>query len=86
MPGSLLSVHVGVNDAVKDLLAAGRELTEIGFRGLVELLPFHRLGQAKYDALGKNYLFAETEPPSDETMRRLKNVLRSDCPALNIKE
>ena len=67
----------GVNDTVTDVCAAGRELTDIGFTGPVELLPFHRLGAGKYDALGQPYRFAETEPPSGEKMQELRDALRS---------
>ncbi len=67
----------GVNDTEADVCAAGRELADIGFTGPVELLPFHRLGQGKYDALGLTYRFAETEPPSNEKLQELKTYLRS---------
>lgn len=32
----------------------------------VEVLPFHRLGAAKYAGLGLDYRLADTEPPTDE--------------------
>ena len=75
----------GVNDTAEDVCAAGRELSDIGFRGTVELLPFHRLGQGKYDALGLNYRFADTQPPSKEHMEKLKHTLRSQFDTLNVK-
>lgn len=75
----------GVNDTAEDVLAAGAELDAIGFSGRVELLPFHRLGQGKYDALGLPYRFADTDAPSAEHMEELKNCLHSQYSALNVK-
>ncbi len=38
----------------------------------VEVLPFHRLGAAKYRALGLPYLCAGTDPPSDGLVERVR--------------
>ena len=53
------------------------DLAALGFAGPVELLPFHRLGAGKYDAVGRDYRFAETEPPSREEMDALRDHIRS---------
>ncbi|MEQ6899692.1 pyruvate formate-lyase-activating protein [Nocardioides sp. YIM 152588] len=37
----------------------------------VEVLPFHRLGQHKYDALRLPFPLADTEPPDDALIRRV---------------
>jgi len=73
----------GVNDNALHIDAAGRELAEIRFSGLIELLPFHRLGSAKYKALGLNYAFEEAQPPAPEEMTLLRNRLASF--GLNVK-
>ena len=47
-----------------------------------DLIPFHRLGSSKYDALGMEYCYKETPPPTKEKMEELKNVMTSygiDC-------
>ncbi|MGI6211804.1 MAG: glycyl-radical enzyme activating protein [Anaerovoracaceae bacterium] len=36
-----------------------------------ELLPYHRFGVGKYEALGRDYSLPEILPPSDERMREL---------------
>ena len=38
------------------------------------LLPYHRLGQDKYNGLGRNYSLKEIEPPSREKMEYLLSV------------
>lgn len=73
----------GVNDNTDHIDAAGRELAEMGFGGLIELLPFHRLGSAKYKALGLQYAFEDTQPPSQEKMALLRTRLATF--GLNVK-
>ena len=36
----------------------------------VDVLPFHRLGAAKYAELGLRFPLADTQPPSDELLGR----------------
>lgn len=49
----------------------------------IHLLPYHRLGQDKYDQLGRPYTLKEILPPDKEHMQMLKkvveNVSRLDC-------
>ena len=40
----------------------------------VDLLPFHRLGSAKYAAMGKEYAYASTSPPGPDEILRIKNI------------
>ncbi len=40
----------------------------------VELLPFHRLGSAKYRALGLDYAYKEQEPLSKEALTQIKKL------------
>lgn len=41
----------------------------------VEVLPYHRLGVAKYDRLGIPYPLRETEPPTQQQIRRAEEIL-----------
>lgn len=49
----------------------------------IHLLPYHRLGQDKYDGLGREYLMKDILPPENEHMAMLKktveNVSRLKC-------
>ena len=40
----------------------------------VDLLPFHRLGSAKYAAMGREYVYAGTIPPAPEEISRIKKI------------
>ena len=42
----------------------------------IHLLPYHRLGQDKYDGLGREYLMKDIVPPTMETMESLAKVAR----------
>lgn len=41
----------------------------------IHLLPYHRLGQDKYDGLGRKYTLTEILPPSNEKMEILKRTV-----------
>jgi pyruvate formate lyase activating enzyme len=41
----------------------------------VELLPYHKLGAHKWEALGYDYPLEGVEPPSKETMDNIVSIL-----------
>ena len=41
----------------------------------IHLLPYHRLGQDKYEGLGREYLMKDILPPSAEHMEQLKRTV-----------
>ena len=49
----------------------------------LHLLPYHRLGQDKYEGLGRNYELKELVPPANDTMQELlraaQRVTDLDC-------
>ena len=71
-----MPIITGVHDNEEYITAAGNELLKIGFKGEIELLPFHRLGCNKYLALNQNYDFAKTLPPNEAKMKLLSQKLR----------
>ena len=64
----------GFNDRTDEIESIAR--FSAGLRGVkrMHLLPYHRLGQDKYDGLGREYLMKDTLPPSMEHMQRLKEA------------
>ncbi|OLQ78331.1 pyruvate formate lyase-activating protein [Photobacterium proteolyticum] len=43
----------------------------------VELLPYHQLGEHKWEALGFEYQLADVKPPSKEVMEKVKSIIAS---------
>lgn len=43
----------------------------------VELLPFHKMGEYKWEALGRTYDLAQVKPPSREEMEKARRIFRS---------
>ena len=42
----------------------------------IELLPFHKLGEYKWDALGYNYQLKDTQEPSKELIEQVVNIFK----------
>lgn len=45
----------------------------------IHLLPYHRLGQDKYDGLGREYMMPDILPPTNEHMEMLKKTVEANC-------
>ena len=58
------------------LHALGRLLRRYGCIERVELLPFHKMGEYKWEALGAPYTLSETPPPPAEAVDRAREILR----------
>lgn len=75
-----LSVRVPViptfNCTKSEIADIARFAEEIGNVERIHLLPYHRLGQDKYDGLGREYTMKGILPPSMETMQELARVAR----------
>lgn len=70
-----LSIRVpvipGFNDTVTEIEDIARFAGSLHRVKKIHLLPYHRLGQDKYEGLGREYLMKGVEPPSNEHMMEL---------------
>ena len=64
----------GMNDSDEVMESLVEILRRVGPLG-VELLPYHRMGAAKYAALGREYGLPELRPPSGETLESMADRL-----------
>jgi pyruvate formate lyase activating enzyme len=62
----------GWTDEPADVAGVARIAAGIGTVERVDVLPFHRLGAAKYEALGLRYPVADVEPPSPALLDRVR--------------
>ena len=73
----------GFNDSPEDIRAIVNFLSDTSRACEYELLPYHRFGEPKYRQIGKEYPLQEIEPPSQERMTILREVIRSCDNILN---
>ena len=68
----------GLNDSIENVRATAEFIAhELNDSVRVHLLPYHRLGEAKYERLEKESQSVSLEPPSDERMSELQKIVES---------
>ena len=60
-------------DEIEELALFLSKLTNIE---RVEILPFHKMGEYKWEELGYEYRLKNTEPPTDESVSKAKEIYR----------
>jgi pyruvate formate lyase activating enzyme len=66
----------GINNDEKNLTESGKFLASLPHLEGVELLGYHDIAQAKYEALGWEYTLPGTQPPAEAEMRNAAEVFR----------
>lgn len=66
----------GITDDEKDLVKLGEFISTLDNVERVEILPYHRLGVYKWEAMGLDYQLKEVRPPSNEEVWRAYRLLR----------
>ena len=73
----------GFNDRVDEIESIARFADSLPGVKKIHLLPYHRLGQDKYEGLGREYLMGDVLPPTNEKMETLRQtvirVSKLDC-------
>jgi pyruvate formate lyase activating enzyme len=67
----------GINDDEENLHQSGEFLASLPKLEGVELMGYHNIAQAKYEALSREYQLADTKPPTEEAMLHAAEILRS---------
>lgn len=77
-----LSIRVPVvptfNDNKEEILAIAKFADSLKTVEVFHLLPYHRLGQDKYEGLGREYLMKDFLPPKPEYMEELKKMVEEN--------
>ena len=65
----------GFNDRADEIEGIARFAD--GLKGVkkIHLLPYHRLGQDKYEGLGREYLMGDVLPPTNDKMETLRQIV-----------
>lgn len=66
----------GINADEKNLVASGEFLASLPSLEGTELMGYHDIAQAKYEALGREYALVGTKPPAEAEMNSAAEVLR----------
>ncbi len=67
----------GINDDEKNLLESGELLASLSHIESVELMGYHDIAQAKYEALGREYALTGTKPATETKINQAAELLRS---------
>lgn len=66
----------GYNDSVENIKALGEFVRELGL-SRVDLLPYHQLGENKYQKLGIDYKLVGAKPYTDSQVQAIQEILGS---------
>ena len=75
-------VSPGFNDTPAEIAEIARFAESLPGVHELHLLPYHRLGQDKYDGLGREYTLAHLTPPSAAHMQELKEAAERESERL----
>ena len=70
----------GINLTAENMQEKAHFLSKLHHVADIELLPYHRLGLASYQKLGRTYELADTLTPSMEEMRNMADVIHHILP------
>jgi glycyl-radical enzyme activating protein len=65
----------GYNDSEENVRATAEFVKKVGLE-VIHFLPYHRLGVSKFEELNQEYTLAHLQPPTDEHMEHLVNVVK----------
>lgn len=72
----------GINDRDEDISAVAEYVSRKGNFHELDLLPYHRFGESKYEMLDRPYKFAGLMPPNGKQVQAAKKIFESygiDC-------
>ena len=73
-----IPVAPGYNDSDDNILTTAKFAAGLGTNlQRIEILPYHKFGTHLYDQLDMEYKLKDVEPPSEEHMERLKELIES---------
>ena len=67
----------GLTDIPEEMEALASFGASLGVVERAEILPFHQLGQYKWERLGLDYTLAATDPPTNETVAKAVAIFRA---------
>lgn len=66
----------GVTDKMREINGLADFAAKLGNIERVDILPFHKLGEFKWKAEGLDYTLADTQPPSQQLVEKVRGIFR----------
>jgi len=63
------------NDSEENIRATAQFVASLASPPRVDILPYHRLGEAKFDQLGQEYALADTVPPTKQHVEHIRDIM-----------
>ena len=67
----------GLTDSEDNVHAVAKIVADLDNVERLEVLPFHKMGEHKWEALGLKYQLKDTDPPSSELVQRTVEIFQS---------
>lgn len=67
----------GITDDIGDIESLAKFLSTMENIEKVQILPFHKLGEYKWEELGYKYELENVQPPNDETVAETKKIFNN---------
>ncbi len=67
----------GFNDGDENISATAKYIADLGLE-VINILPFHKLGESKYRQLNEVYPFENQASPTNESMERIKKLIEAE--------
>lgn len=64
----------GLSDDLEDIETLAQFLSSLKSVEAVEILPFHKMGEYKWEVLGLTYSLSDTQPPPEEKLLKIKSI------------
>lgn len=78
-----MPVIPGYNDSKANIKTTAEFVTKLKGVSKIDLLPYHRLGEPKYEKLGRKYKLEGISAPSEEYMQELLSII--ECYELQVQ-
>lgn len=66
-----------ITDNIDDVKNLAQFLSELSNIERLDVLPFHKMGEFKWEELGYDYKLKQTQPPNKELIEKIKSIFKS---------
>lgn len=66
----------GITDNYDDIEKMAEYLSRFTVISRIDILPFHKMGEYKWEQLNLNYELGDTQPPKKESIDKIKGIIR----------